>query len=137
MGSGFVGGRLIAALAALGLVVATAAPSRAQAPTQPPVILTLSGAETPDAVSRMVEALARDGRQVEIRIAGTTPAKAGPAAPQPSATTAAETTETTIDALVDHIVEGIDYGTASVPRIAELADDWERAWRVNRNGTAG
>ncbi|MBA4333690.1 MAG: hypothetical protein C0420_01675, partial [Methylobacterium sp.] len=73
------------------------------------------------------------------RISGTAPAKAGTAAskPEPKAIAAAETAETTIDALVDHIVEGIDYGTASVPRIGELGQDWERAWLANRNGTTG
>lgn len=139
MGSGFAGRRLVAALGAMCLVFAIAPASRAQAPAQPPVILTLSGDEAPETVSRMVEALAREGRQVEIRLAGTTPAKAGTAAPksEPKAAAAAETAETTIDVLVDHIVEGIDYGTASVPRIGELGQDWERAWRANRNGTTG
>lgn len=139
MASGFVSRGLIAALGALGLVLAMAPSGRAQSPAQPPVILTLTGQEAPDTVSRMVEALSREGRQVEIRIAGTAPAKAGTAAskPEPKAVAAAETAETTIDALVDHIVEGIDYGTASVPRIGELGQDWERAWLANRNGTTG
>ncbi len=139
MGSGFVGGRLVAALGALCLVIALAPSSRAQSTAQPPVILILSGDEAPETVSRMVDALAREGRQVEIRIAGTAPAKASPAAPkpEPKAAAAVETTETTIDALFDHIVEGIDYGTASVPRIAELGQDWERAWLANRNGATG
>lgn len=139
MASGFVSRGLIAALGALGLVLAMAPSGRAQSPAQPPVILTLTGQEAPDTVSRMVEALSREGRQVEIRIAGTAPAKAGTAAskPEPKAIAAAETAETTIDALVDHIVEGIDYGTASVPRIGELGQDWERAWLANRNGTTG
>ncbi len=139
MASGFVSRGLIAALGALGLVLAMAPPGRAQSPAQPPVILTLTGEEAPDTVRRMVEALSREGRQVEIRIAGTAPAKAGTAAskPEPKAIAAAETAETTIDALVDHIVEGIDYGTASVPRIGELGQDWERAWLANRNGTTG
>ncbi len=139
MASGFVSRGLIAALGALGLVLAMVPSGRAQSPAQPPVILTLTGQEAPDTVSRMVEALSREGRQVEIRIAGTAPAKAGTAAskPEPKAIAAAETAETTIDALVDHIVEGIDYGTASVPRIGELGQDWERAWLANRNGTTG
>ncbi|WP_324134094.1 mechanosensitive ion channel family protein [Bosea sp. (in: a-proteobacteria)] len=139
MASGFVSRGLIAALGALGLVLAMAPSGRAQSPAQPPVILTLTGQEAPDTVSRMVEALSREGRQVEIRIAGTAPAKAGTAAskPEPKAVAAAETAETTIDALVDHIVEGIDYGTASVPHIGELGQDWERAWLANRNGTTG
>ncbi len=139
MGSGFGGRRLVAALGAIGLVLVMAPSGRAQSPAQPPVILTLTGEEAPDTVSRMVEALSREGRQVEIRIAGTAPAKAGTAAskPEPKAITAAETADTTIDALVDHIVEGIDYGTASVPRIGELGQDWERAWLANRNGTTG
>jgi small-conductance mechanosensitive channel len=139
MASGFVSRGLIAAVGALGLVLAMAPSGRAQSPAQPPVVLTLTGQEAPDTVSRMVEALSREGRQVEIRIAGTAPAKAGTAAskPEPKAIAAAETAETTIDALVDHIVEGIDYGTASVPRIGELGQDWERAWLANRNGTTG
>ena len=139
MGSGFVGRRLVAALGALCFVFATAQASRAQSTTQPPVILTLSGDEAPETVSRMVEALAREGRQVEIRLTGAAPAKASAASPkpEPKAAAAAETAETTIDALVDHIVEGIDYGTASVPRIGELGQDWERAWLANRNGTTG
>lgn len=139
MASGFVSRGLIAALGAIGLVLAMAPSGRAQAPAQPPVILTLTGEEAPDTVRRMVEALSREGRQVEIRISGTAPAKAGTAAskPEPKAIAAAETAETTIDALVDHIVEGIDYGTASVPRIGELGQDWERAWLANRNGTTG
>jgi small-conductance mechanosensitive channel len=139
MASGFLSRGLIAALGAIGLVLAMAPPGRAQSPAQPPVILTLTGQEAPDTVSRMVEGLSREGRQVEIRIAGTAPAKAGTAAskPEPKAIAAAETAETTIDALVDHIVEGIDYGTASVPRIGELGQDWERAWLANRNGTTG
>lgn len=139
MASGLVSRGLIAALGAIGLVLAMAPSGRAQAPAQPPVILTLTGEEAPDTVRRMVEALSREGRQVEIRISGTAPAKAGTAAskPEPKAIAAAETAETTIDALVDHIVEGIDYGTASVPRIGELGQDWERAWLANRNGTTG
>jgi small-conductance mechanosensitive channel len=139
MASGFLSRGLIAALGAIGLVLAMAPSGRAQAPAQPPVILTLTGEEAPDTVRRMVEALSREGRQVEIRISGTAPAKAGTAAskPEPKAIAAAETAETTIDALVDHIVEGIDYGTASVPRIGELGQDWERAWLANRNGTTG
>lgn len=139
MASGFVSRGLIAALGAIGLVLAMAPSGRAQAPAQPPVILTLTGEEAPDTVRRMVEALSREGRQVEIRISGTAPAKAGTAAskPEPKAIAAAENAETTIDALVDHIVEGIDYGTASVPRIGELGQDWERAWLANRNGTTG
>ncbi|MGQ3282332.1 mechanosensitive ion channel family protein [Bosea sp. (in: a-proteobacteria)] len=139
MASGLVSRGLIAALGAIGLVLAMAPSGRAQAPAQPPVILTLTGEEAPDTVRRMVEALSSEGRQVEIRISGTAPAKAGTAAskPEPKAIAAAETAETTIDALVDHIVEGIDYGTASVPRIGELGQDWERAWLANRNGTTG
>lgn len=139
MGLGFVGRRLVAALGALCFVFATAQASRAQSTAQPPVILTLSGDEAPETVSRMVEALSREGRQVEIRLTGAAPAKASAASPkpEPKAAAAAETAETTIDALVDHIVEGIDYGTASVPRIGELGQDWERAWLANRNGTTG
>ncbi|MET3892122.1 small-conductance mechanosensitive channel [Bosea sp. OAE506] len=146
MGSGFVCGRLIAALGALGLVLATTPSSRAQSPAQPPVILTLSGEETPETVSRMVEALSREGRQVEIRIGGVpaaakpTPTAAKPA-PQPkadaSASAAIPASTAQVEAFVDHLVEGFDYGAASVPRIGDLAQDWERAWQDRRNGRDG
>ncbi|OYW68196.1 MAG: hypothetical protein B7Z40_03995 [Bosea sp. 12-68-7] len=143
MGLGFGGRRLIAALGALGLVLAMAPSGRAQAPAQPPVILTLSGQETPDTVSRMVEALSREGRQVEIRIAGAQgaaqqappPPKAEPP-PKADARLNAEIDSSTaqVEAFVDHLVEGVDYGVASVPRIGDLADDWKRAWQARRNG---
>ncbi len=146
MGSGFGARRLIAAVGAMGLALAMAHAGRAQSPTQPPVILTLSGDEAPETVSRMVEALSRDGRQVEIRIGGTPgavkPASAPskPEAPSKAAApseSAAPSTTAQVEAFVDHLVEGVDYGVASVPRIGQLADDWRRAWQARRNGLTG
>ncbi len=146
MGSGFGARRLIAAVGAMGLVLAVAPSGRAQSPAQPPVILTLSGDEAPETVSRMVEALSRDGRQVEIRIGGTPgavkPASAPskPEAPSKAAApseSAAPSTTAQVEAFVDHLVEGVDYGVASVPRIGQLADDWRRAWQARRNGLTG
>ncbi|WP_254503162.1 hypothetical protein, partial [Salmonella enterica] len=64
MALGFVSRGLIAAIGAMGLVLAAAPPSGAQSPAQPPVVLTLTGEEAPDTVNRMVEALSREGRQV-------------------------------------------------------------------------
>lgn len=146
MGSGFGARRLIAAVGALGLALAMAPPGRAQSPAQPPVILTLSGDEAPERVSRMVEALSRDGRQVEIRIGSTSgvakPASAPskPEAPSKAAApseSAAPATTAQVEAFVDHLVEGVDYGVASVPRIGQLADDWRRAWQARSNGLTG
>jgi small-conductance mechanosensitive channel len=146
MGSGCGGRSLIAAMGALGLALAITPPGRAQSLAQPPVILTLSGDEAPETVSRMVEALSRDGRQVEIRIGGT-PGAVKPAsasskpealskAAAPSESTAPSTTAQ-VEAFVDHLVEGVDYGVASVPRIGQLADDWRRAWQARSNGLSG
>lgn len=146
MGSGFGARRLIAAVGAMGLALAMAPPGRAQSPAQPPVILTLSGDEAPERVSRMVEALSRDGRQVEIRIGSTSgvakPASAPskPEAPSKAAApseSAAPATTAQVEAFVDHLVEGVDYGVASVPRIGQLADDWRRAWQARSNGLTG
>lgn len=146
MGSGFGARRLIAAMGAIGLVLSMAPPGRAQSPAQPPVILTLSGDEAPETVSRMVEALSRDGRQVEIRIGGTPgavkPASAPskPEAPSKAAApseSAAPSTTAQVEAFVDHLVEGVDYGVASVPRIGQLADDWRLAWQARSNGLTG
>jgi small-conductance mechanosensitive channel len=146
MALGFVSRGLIAAIGAMGLVLAAAPPSCAQSPAQPPVVLTLTGEEAPDTVNRMVEALSREGRQVEIRIGGV-PSAPKPAAapskpePQPKAgtptDTAAPSSTAQVEAFVDHLVEGVDYGIASVPRVGELADDWERAWQARRNGLSG
>jgi small-conductance mechanosensitive channel len=143
MVSGFVGRGLIAAVGAWGLVLAAAPPSGAQSPAQPPVVLTLTGEEAPETVNRMVEALSREGRQVEIRIGGA-PGAANPAAapskPQPPSKgetqtdTAALSSTAQVEAFVDHLVEGVDYGVASVPRIGDLANDWRRAWQARRNG---
>ncbi|WP_291822919.1 mechanosensitive ion channel family protein [Bosea sp. (in: a-proteobacteria)] len=146
MASGFVSRGLIAALGALGLVLAMAPSGRAQSPAQPPVILTLTGQEAPDTVSRMVEALSREGRQVEIRIGGVpTAAKpetvASKADPQPKSEgpmkTEAAAAPGQVEAFVDHLIEGVEYGTASLPRIRDLADDWRRAWQAKRNGLTG
>lgn len=135
---------LMAAMGSLGLVMVMALPGTAQSPTQPPVVLTLTGDEAPDAVSRMVEALSREGRQVEIRIAGApsaTKAATTPSRPQPQGVqpqdTGSPSPAAQVEAFVDHLVEGVDYGVASVPRISQLADDWRRAWQARRNGLTG
>jgi small-conductance mechanosensitive channel len=143
-----IGRRLAAACAVLCVLgVAGSPPARAQAQAQPPVMLTLKGDETPETIRKMVEALSGGGRQVEIRIGAqpapatatapaAEPAKASPG-PTAVAATGGETSVTPVDAFVDHFVEGLEYGNAAIPSIAELPGAWERAWRSNRNGLTG
>ncbi len=133
-----------AAGAALGLLVAGAplalAQAQAPSPAPPAVVLTLKGDESAETIRTMVEALAGSGRQVEIRIASPaatgTPAQA-PAAAAPRAAVAEDTVTTQLDAFVDHVVEGLDYGGSAIPHIPELGQAWEQAWRNNRNGVSG
>ncbi|QEL21864.1 mechanosensitive ion channel family protein [Bosea sp. F3-2] len=118
-----------------------------QAETQAPVVLNLRGDETPETIRRMVDALA--GRPVEIRVGGvpTTPAAAPPqepagktksAAPMPAPLMADEEgLQAEVTALVDRFVDGVEYGTTSVPTVTELPADWERTWQRNLNGREG
>lgn len=148
----------IMASVVLGMALAVfgaAGPVRAQTPA--PVILNLSGDETPETIRRMVDALSAPGRQVEIRVGGVPtpappaaaqpePTKSGkaakpakPAAPITPATSMAdeESFQAEVNALVDRFVDGVEYGGASVPLIAELPADWERSWQRNLNGRVG
>lgn len=144
-----IGGMLAVACAALGLLgIGGALPARAQATVQPPVVLTLKGDEPPETIRKMVEALSGGGRQVEIRLGapgassapGAEPAPAAPAAktaPAAKIVAEEETIVTQADAFIDHFVEGLEYGNAAIPSIAELPGAWERAWSGNRNGLTG
>lgn len=116
-------------------------PVQAQAQPDAPVTLTLRGDESPEAIRKLVDALATGGRKVEIRLAGTDAAApasptatAAPAAPPASA---ASTAETRIEELWDHFVDGFDHGNAAIPHVVDLPSEWERGWARNRNGVTG
>ncbi|MGF7055824.1 small-conductance mechanosensitive channel [Bosea sp. OAE752] len=140
-------------LACLAMLVAGHA-ARAQTPAQPPVVLTLRGDETPETIANTVNALSAGGRQVEIRLAGTAPPPAPdatdkkpksaskPAAPAKATpvgmpSTGDDMLSGQIDALLDRVVDGIDYGNRAIPSIAGLPADWQAAWQRNANGQTG
>ena len=120
-----------------------AAPASAQADA--PVILTLRGDETPEAVRKLVDALSGGGRKVEIRLlaagapppAMAQPAAAAPPPAPPTAAAAPATAESRIEVLWDQFVDGFDYGNAAIPHVVELPTDWRRGWASNRNGATG
>ncbi|CAH1680550.1 Mechanosensitive ion channel family protein [Hyphomicrobiales bacterium] len=143
--------RLAIAAVMLGMSATGAVPAEpARAETQAPIILNLRGDETPEAIRRMVEALSAPGRQVEIRVggAGATPTAAAPAAPpepaakakpagHPSLMMDEEGLQAEVEALVDRFVDGVEYGSSSIPSISQLPGDWEQAWQRNLNGRNG
>ncbi|KRE13896.1 hypothetical protein ASE63_17975 [Bosea sp. Root381] len=107
--------------------------------------LTLRGDEAPEAVRKLIDALAAGGRKVEIRLSrsdaseasGPAPAPVPAAAAAPPAPTPAATAETRIEELWNHFVEGFDYGNAAIPHVVEVPAGWERSWASNRNGVTG
>ena len=130
--------------------LSSAAPAMAEG--QSSVVLNLRGDETPEAIRKMVDALSAPGRQVEIRVGGTTaaaPAAATPAEPAGKAKPAAaqpapapsmadeDGFQAEVNALVDRFIDGVEYGGTSIPAIAELPDNWGRAWLRNLNGREG
>jgi hypothetical protein len=146
--------RTLARLVALSgwLVLAFAASDSrypAAAQDRSSVILNLRGDETPETIRKMVDALSVPGRQVEIRVGGipTAPVaaapveptgKAQPAVPQPAPSMADEDGfQAEVNALVDRFTDGVAYGGASLPAIADLPGDWGRAWQRNLNGREG
>ncbi|TAJ29023.1 MAG: mechanosensitive ion channel [Bosea sp. (in: a-proteobacteria)] len=144
---------LFSAVCAVGLfgVVVTAR-------AEPPVVLTLRGDESAATIARLVNALSAEGRQVEIKLsdsanqvapqpsAGPAPtgtssaAPAGAKTPQPASSPAAampkvdDMLPAQIDALIDHVIDGVDYGNRAIPEIASLPRDWAAAWERNQNG---
>lgn len=146
---------LVVSSALLGIVLAVfGAAGSARAETQAPIILNLSGDETPETIRKMVDALSAPGRQVEIRVGGVPaaappadtqpePAKNGkaakPAKPAMPAISMADEAgfQAEINELVDRFVDGVQYGGASIPAVAELPEDWGRSWQRNENGRFG
>ncbi len=117
-------------------------PSLASAQADAPVTLTLRGDETPEAIRKLVDALAAGGRKVEIRLSGTdaaAPAKAQPAAaaPVPPAPSALAAADSRVEELWGHFVDGFDDGNAAIPHVVDLPTDWWRSWAANRNGATG
>lgn len=140
---------LISALVSVALLLAFGLIGTARAETEAPVVLNLRGDETPETIRRMVDALS--GRPVEIRVGGVPTAP--PAAPpketagkaKPSAATPAPALSMTdeegfqaeVNALVDRFVDGVEYGSTSIPAIGELPADWDQSWQRNLNGREG
>lgn len=134
-------------LAALALSATTFIPA-VRAQSSSPVVLTLRGDETPETIRKMVDALSSAGRQVEVRIGGTNAAApaAAAAASKPDAATPEsaprsmaeeEGFQGQLNAVVDRIVGGLDYGGTAIPSIVQLPVDWEQAWERNLNGRNG
>ena len=147
---------LLSALCAAGLIGSLAA-----ARAETPVVLTLRGDESAETIARLVNALSAQGRQVEIRLsesgseaapqpaaapAAAAPAAAAPAtgkksqpAPPPAAAMPKvdDMLPAQIDALIDQVIDGIDYGNRAIPEIARLPRDWVSAWEKNQNGREG
>jgi small-conductance mechanosensitive channel len=121
----------------------------AQAGTEPSIVLTLRGDETPEALKRTLDALEAGGRKVTLRIAGAgeaTPTAGAvqataptSAVPIPSAAAAATPKQgsSRLDTFWDDFVAGFDYGNEAIPAAAALPEDWSRAWAGNRNGLSG
>jgi small-conductance mechanosensitive channel len=133
------------ALSAAAFVSAARAQSAAA-----PVVLNLRGDETPETIRKMVDALSGPGRQVEVRLGGTSaaepaaPAAAAVAAKPDRAAPAAERSmademgfQDQLNTLVDRVVGGLDYGSMAIPSIVQLPMDWEQAWARNVNGRSG
>lgn len=121
------------------------APLEAAAQTDAPLTLTLRGDETPEAIRKLVDALAVGGRKVEVRLAEPK-VHAAPAAPAAATSDASEATApvppptmagSRLEMIWEHFVAGFDHGNAAIPRIVDLPADWSRAWAQNINGSTG
>lgn len=115
------------------------APGPTKAQTDMPVTLTLRGDETPETIRKLVDSLSAGGRRVEIRLGGpeAAPAPSPSIASPASAGASASSTESGVEAIWDHFVEGFDHGNAAIPHVVDLPSDWGRAWATNRNGATG
>ncbi|MEN5083438.1 mechanosensitive ion channel family protein [Bosea sp. TWI1241] len=112
--------------------------------------LTLRGDESSEAVRRLVEALAADGRKIELRFSSAPAAEVAPAAKAPggkggkaappaaaAAPTGAEDEPSGVEQAWDNFNDGLGQGVRALPGLAALPQDWARGWAANVNPQAG
>lgn len=95
-----------------------------------PVTIILQGDEKPEAIARTIEALARNGKAVTVRIA---PAKKG-------VEVAEEDANSVLDragAFWNSFVAAFHEGNADLPKTGLLPGDLAKAWSANLNGREG
>lgn len=114
----------------LAVLSGLAAPvAAADKPAAGGITLELSGSETPDAIKRTVDGLAKSGQRVTLRI-GSAGAEAA------TATAGSDDTTSGLAALWDDFAQGVLRGFEGLPAIPRLAADWERNWAAVTNATS-
>lgn len=97
-----------------------------------PVTLYLTGKESPEAIQRMIDPIAKSGRAVTLRIAD--PEATPPAAPKPPLPVAVLSGGSDLFGM---FLDGLRHGDAALAHLDGLGPDWRKAWEKAENRTFG
>ncbi|WP_158554749.1 mechanosensitive ion channel family protein [Methylovirgula sp. 4M-Z18] len=96
------------------------------------VTLILRGDESPDTMQKVMSAAEKAGKPVTVKLSSPDEKKSDGAsvadAPPPAST---------LDLVVNNVVDGFDAGNRAIPAVVEFPEDWRRAWAEVRNGQQG